>query len=826
MGYPRGSRTRVPVVDDVDTQQSTRLSLREIWAGLVRPAFSDSHFWIVQAMVVAIFFIDLGGDLAQNAHIIALPGFVWKVLLFIPIAYGGKYFGIVGSLGAALSAMILVIPEMLLLQHSAEQQLGTYSITAVMVIVAFVTGERLEEIQAIRRALTATDELFRSQQRSSIVFENSVAAICITNIEGIVLEANRSYCEMVGLTKKTITGQNIPALTDPEHRVSDAQTIHRLIAGEVQSVNFTTRCLHKDGHSIWVDAFYSLVRDRGGVPVYIIASFYDITARRASLEALDNSERRFRSAFDASPIGVALISIDGRFLQVNSALCQMVGRNASEVIELGVLGLTHPSDRDLTNQLLKAQDDVIQVTKRYMHADGHILYVQVTRSLIIGSDIDERYFISQFRDITDERARSAQLTHQALHDPLTGLANRALFEDRLPQVNARSERLGGSQSAVLLLDLDDFKVVNDTAGHHIGDQMLVELSRRLESVTRSSDTLCRYAGDEFIYLAEGLKSPMEAEQVADRLLSVIDEPFHIDGRDFAQHASIGVAVYGANGVEDAKIIECADIALYEAKRLGKGTYVVFTPEMNEKTSTRFQLIQELKHASLSNEFSMSYQAILDLNTESIAGFEASLRWVHPQRGLMLPDAFIPLAEQSDLVLELGAFALHEAISKALSWEIKGAQSQAPYVMINLTTRQFHDPNLVTMVDKALAASGIAPTRLILEFTEETALDDISTTVEVLENLKRLDVRTALRDFGAGYSSLSYLAFLQPSIVKVDQSITQSIHDTAVLETIVFLSHRLNLSVLAQGIETIDQLASLRQLGCDLGQGSLIAHVLP
>ena len=826
MGYPRGSRTRVPVVDDVDTQQSTRLSLREIWAGLVRPAFSDSHFWIVQAMVVAIFFIDLGGDLAQNAHIIALPGFVWKVLLFIPIAYGGKYFGIVGSLGAALSAMILVIPEMLLLQHSAEQQLGTYSITAVMVIVAFVTGERLEEIQAIRRALTATDELFRSQQRSSIVFENSVAAICITNIEGIVLEANRSYCEMVGLTKKTITGQNIPALTDPEHRVSDAQTIHRLIAGEVQSVNFTTRCLHKDGHSIWVDAFYSLVRDRGGVPVYIIASFYDITARRASLEALDNSEKRFRSAFDASPIGVALISIDGRFLQVNSALCQMVGRNASEVIELGVLGLTHPSDRDLTNQLLKAQDDVIQVTKRYMHADGHILYVQVTRSLIIGSDIDERYFISQFRDITDERARSAQLTHQALHDPLTGLANRALFEDRLPQVNARSERLGGSQSAVLLLDLDDFKVVNDTAGHHIGDQMLVELSRRLESVTRSSDTLCRYAGDEFIYLAEGLKSPMEAEQVADRLLSVIDEPFHIDGRDFAQHASIGVAVYGANGVEDAKIIECADIALYEAKRLGKGTYVVFTPEMNEKTSTRFQLIQELKHASLSNEFSMSYQAILDLDTESIAGFEASLRWVHPQRGLMLPDAFIPLAEQSDLVLELGAFALHEAISKALSWEIKGAQSQAPYVMINLTTRQFHDPNLVTMVDKALAASGIAPTRLILEFTEETALDDISTTVEVLENLKRLDVRTALRDFGAGYSSLSYLAFLQPSIVKVDQSITQSIHDTAVLETIVFLSHRLNLSVLAQGIETIDQLASLRQLGCDLGQGSLIAHVLP
>jgi diguanylate cyclase (GGDEF)-like protein/PAS domain S-box-containing protein len=819
----------MPIVDDVNNQQTVRLSPREIWAGLVRPAFSDSHFWIVQTMVVAIFFIDLGGDLAQNAHITALPGFVWKVLLFVPIAYGGKYFGIVGSLGAALSAMILVIPEMLLLQHSAEQQLGTYSITAVMVIVAFVTGERLEEIQAIRRALTATDELSRSQQRSSIVFENGVAAICISDTKGIILEVNRSYCEMVGLTKETITGQNITALTDPEHRASDGQTIHRLVAGEVQSVNFTTRCLHKDGHSIWVDAFYALVRDRGGVPVYIIASFHDITARRASLEALNNSEKRFRSAFNASPIGMALTSIDGKFLQVNSALCQMVGRNASEVIELGALGLTHPSDRDATQKLLQSEDEVIQYTKRYLHADGHILHIQLTSSLFRNSDGEVGYFVSQFRDITDERARSAQLSHQALHDPLTGLANRALFEDRLSQVNARSERLGG-QSAVLLLDLDDFKAVNDTAGHQIGDQLLVELSRRLEKVTRTSDTLCRCASDEFLYLAEGLESPMEAEQVADRLLGVFAKPFHIDGRDFAQHASIGVAVCSANEVEDAKIIECADTALYEAKRLGKDRYVVFTPEMQEQTSTRFQLVQELKHASSSNGLSMHYQAIIDLTTDATIGFEASMRWVNPQRGLMLPDVFIPLAEQSDLILELGAFALHQAITEALSWEIKGVQTEAPYVIINLTTRQFHDPNLMTMVDKALTTSGIAPTRLILEFNEETALDDISTTVEVLKGLKRLHVRIALRDFGAGYSSLSKLAFLQPSIVKVDQSVTRSIrdnvHDTAVLETIIFLSHRLNLSVLVQGIETIDQLASLRALGCDLGQGNLIAHALP
>ncbi|MHB8189535.1 MAG: putative bifunctional diguanylate cyclase/phosphodiesterase [Ferrimicrobium sp.] len=633
---------------------------------------------------------------------------------------------------------------------------------------------------------------------------------------------------MVGLTAQAIAGQKLTAFTDPQHCANDEETSRRLVAGAAENVNFTTRYLHADGHLIWVDAFYALVRDKEGAPIHILASFHDITVKRAHMDALDNSERRFRSAFDASPIGMALTGFDGKYLQVNSALCQMVGRSESEVIRLGVWGLTHPSDRDMTQKILQDQDEVIQFTKRYLHADGHTLYVQITSSLFSGSNDEAGYFISQFRDITEERARSAQLFHQALHDPLTGLANRALFEDRLSQVNARSERMGG-QSAVLLLDLDDFKVVNDTLGHHIGDQLLVELSRRLEKVTRSSDTLCRYGGDEFLYLAEGLDSPAEAEQVANRLLGVFVEPFHLDGTDLLQRASIGMAVSGTSGAEDVKLIEYADTALYEAKRLGKGHYVVFTPEMHEQTSIRFQLIQELKHACPSNEISMRYQPIVNLNTDAIVGFEASMRWENPKRGLMLPEVFIPLAEQSDLILKLGTLALQEAMNEARSWEIEGTQAEAPYVTINLSTRQFHDPNLVAIVEEALATSGVAPKRLILGFTEETALDDISATAKVMENLKRLQVRAALEGFGTGYSSLSYLALLRPSIVKIDQSLTQSMHENvyndAVLETIISLGHRLNLSVLAQGIETVDQLVCLRSLGCDLGQGNFLSHAL-
>jgi Amt family ammonium transporter len=433
------------------------------------------------------------------------------------------------------------------------------------------------------------------------------------------------------------------------------------------------------------------------------------------------------------------------------------------------------------------------------------------------------------RDITEERALTAQLSHQALHDPLTGLANRVLFEDRLSQAHEKVVRQGGL-NAVLLVDLDDFKGVNDTLGHFVGDKLLVAIARRFDQVTRSSDTLCRFGGDEFLYLAEGLTTPAQAEQVAKRLLGALAEPFSIAGAHLAQHASIGVVVCDATSTDYTESIRDADVAMYEAKRDGKGHHVLFAPSMREQATSRFALLQELRQALQAGEISMHYQPIVDLATTEVVGFEALMRWQHPERGWVPPDVFIPLAEQSELILELGAFALREAVSAASSWEGTGARTGRPYVTVNLSAHQLHDPGLVSMIEGVLRTSGLIPERLIIEITESVTLLDVAETLDVIEQLNRLGIAIALDDFGTGYTSLSYLALLHPKIIKIDRSFVsppqQSARNDTLLETIVSLGQKLNVTLLAEGIETRAQFERLRLLRCEFGQGYLFSPAVP
>ena len=441
------------------------------------------------------------------------------------------------------------------------------------------------------------------------------------------------------------------------------------------------------------------------------------------------------------------------------------------------------------------------------------------------------YFVSSVRDITEERALSTQLSYQALHDPLTGLANRALFDDRLEQVKARVMRQG-DLGAVLLLDLDDFKGVNDAYGHLVGDQLLVMVAHRFEKVTRSSDTICRFGGDEFLYLAEGLGSASEAEKIAMRLLGALSEPFKFDDVAIDQHASVGIVVWDntSANTSNVELIQNADASMYEAKRQGHGHLVVFTPDIRLKAVSHFALVQELRQAVALDQLEMYYQPIFDLATSEVVGFEALMRWHHPKHGLVPPDIFIELAEQSDLILELGAFAMHESVTAASSWEPQGPRAISPYVTVNVSAHQFHDPNLVAMIEREIDQAGLAPDRLILEVTETVALQDIAETLVVMEQLNRLGIGVALDDFGTGYSSLSYLAALNPRIIKVDQSFVRPQHDLArsntLLEAIVTLGNKLDMVVLAEGIETAAQLKRLNNLHCDLGQGFLWSPAVP
>ncbi|NNN19471.1 MAG: bifunctional diguanylate cyclase/phosphodiesterase, partial [Acidimicrobiaceae bacterium] len=373
------------------------------------------------------------------------------------------------------------------------------------------------------------------------------------------------------------------------------------------------------------------------------------------------------------------------------------------------------------------------------------------------------------------------------------------------------------------------KRVNDTLGHKVGDELLVAVSHRLETVSRATNTLGRFGGDEFLYLAEGLTSPGEAEEVAKRILSVFIEPFQLAKMRVNQCASIGIAIFSADSENVTEIIQDADIALYEAKRQGKSRYTLFSRDMQEAISIDFELAREMKLALSSGEFSIYYQPIIDLATTEVVGFEALLRWNHPVRGMVPPQEFIAIAEQRDLIFDLGTFALRQAISDAGSWESVGARAKPLFVAVNLAPRQFYDPNLTIEIEDMLNASGFPSSRLILEITESVAFTDISLCARVIAHLRQLGVSIALDDFGTGYSSLTCLSLLDTGIVKIDESFVRPAQENQyskdLMEATVSFCHKLDMTVLAEGIEDQEQLEHLRSLGCDLGQGHLFSPAI-
>ncbi len=541
------------------------------------------------------------------------------------------------------------------------------------------------------------------------------------------------------------------------------------------------------------------------------------------------TELRFRLAFEGNMAPMTVTDLDDQITAANGAFCEMVGFSKEDLIGRDSKGFTFPDDIGITEEshrrAISGETEQSRYIKRYLRKDGKVIFVEVLRSAARDDAGELLYFVFSERDITQEKALTAQITHQALHDPLTGLANRALFMDRLSQGMARAVRKGGT-GAVLLLDLDNFQGVNDTYGHVVGDQLLVAIAHRLDVVARTSDSLARSGDDEFLYLAEGMNAPEEAAIVAKRMLDVFAQPFLIDGTMLEQRASMGVVVWDASNTDRAEIVQNADVALFEAKRAGKGRYVTFSPDMHEQAVDRFELVQDLRRGFHSDQFAMHYQPIVDLATTTVVGFEALMRWQHPERGMVPPAVFIPLAEQNDLILELGTFALTSAIEAASSWSRSGDPSNWPYVSVNLSARQFYDPSLVTTIENALYANDLGPERLIIEVTESVALANVAETMNVIDYLNRLGVGFALDDFGTGYSSLSYLALMRPRVIKIDQSFIspafESARNDTLLEAIVTLGQNLNMSVLAEGIETQGQYIRLCCFGCELGQGFLFS----
>ncbi len=679
--------------------------------------------------------------------------------------------------------------------------------------------------------MTSPEQLSFSWQSLLEALPDGTALI---DARGVMHYVNAELAFLTGYTHDELVGQNVRMLIPPDLRPMEGEARRQYARDPDSRIIWNDRdltVLQKDGTERSVDFALSPLTLDG--TRWTVGSIRDNSAQRVAEQARVEAEQHFRLAFEDNMAPMVFTDLDDCIIAANDAFCAMMGRTRSELIGFDSKPFTYPDDVGITEASHERflHDEIRQVRyiKRYLHKDGRMIVVEVSKSPARDKAGKTLYFIISERDITEERMLTAQLSHQALHDPLTGLANRALLDDRLEQAHSRIVRQSG-HGALLLLDLDDFKGVNDTYGHLVGDQLLEAVARRLEGVTRTTDTLSRFGGDEFLYLAEGISGADEAEMIAERFLRSLDAPFVIGGLSLEQRASLGVVVWDATTAELSNVVRDADVALYEAKRLGKGRQFVYVPGMHHQVVNRFSLVQELRQAVAAGELAMHYQPIVRLATKEVVGFEALMRWYHRERGWVPPGVFIPLAEQSDLILELGAFALRESIVAASEWAKSKDSLSEPYVTVNLSARQFHDPGLLALVKRELDASTLPADRLIIEITEGVALMEVADTLKMIEELTGLGIGVALDDFGTGFSSLSYLALLNPMIIKIEQSFVrpaiESMHSDRLLETIVSLGHNLGMTMLAEGIETEGQLERLRALHCSLGQGFLFSPAVP
>jgi diguanylate cyclase (GGDEF)-like protein/PAS domain S-box-containing protein len=547
-------------------------------------------------------------------------------------------------------------------------------------------------------------------------------------------------------------------------------------------------------------------------------------------QALQQSEEHFRNAFDHAA-GMALISADGQWRRVNGSLCQILGYSEQELLATNFQEVTYPDDLgdDLVHiyQLLEGKRRIDQREKRYLHKSGHPIWVLQSASVARNAGGEALHLILQIQDITERKRAEEQVHHAAFHDALTGLPNRTLLSDRLSLALARAKRNKEYQFAVLFLDLDRFKLVNDSLGHTLGDQLLVELGRRLELCMRKADTVARLGGDEFGMLLDGIKDPYDAIYIAERIQEGLLEPFTLNGHEFLTTTSIGIAFSktGYGGPED--ILRDADIAMYRAKANGKARYEVFDVAMHSHAVEMLTLERELRHAIERKDVKVHYQPIVSLSDKMLVGFEALARLESAELGPISPAQFIPLAEETGLIIPLGMLVLQESCRQTVEWHKQYPREQPLTISVNLSSKQFTQLNLVDSIKKCLEETGLNPACLHLEITESVIMEKAQDAAEMLSQLKALGVKLSIDDFGTGYSSLSYLHSFPFDILKIDRSFVCRMgtdnESTGIVETILTLAQKLGKKAVAEGVETEAQVEALRALGCGYAQGYLFSR---
>jgi diguanylate cyclase (GGDEF)-like protein/PAS domain S-box-containing protein len=577
-------------------------------------------------------------------------------------------------------------------------------------------------------------------------------------------------------------------------------------------------------HWLWSKGRFYFADD--GEPHRVAGIQVDVTERRREVEALLRLAAIVESSEDAiigqEPDGVVTSWNPGAERLFERTASQMVGRRLDDLAVPGA-----PDDGQHFFDLVTRGGAVAPFEAKRRRGDGALLDVMLTLSPLRDVHGDVVGVSTIVRDVGDRKRLESSLRHQALHDALTGLPNRTLLDDRMSHALTGARAWGGTV-AVLFLDLDRFKVLNDAEGHAAGDAVLVQVARRLRAAVRPEDTVARFGGDEFVVLCEtgGL---VTARHVAERLHESLSHPFHLEGPDHYLAASIGIAVAQEHSTA-VDLLRDADAAMYRAKDLGRGRTTVFDATIRARASARLDASTALRRALGAGELRLHYQPVVDLVDERLLGFEALVRWQHPERGLLGPGAFIPHAEETGLIVPLGEWVLRTAVEQSALWAATGAAPAPPHMSVNVSALQLEEPALAAVIARALEGSSLPASALTLEITESVVMQDVLRNAEQLRALREIGVDLSIDDFGTGYSSLVYLKRLPVTSLKIDRAFVDGLgrdpHDSAIVAAVVALARALELGVVAEGVETPRQLAELRRLGCDAAQGFLFSRPVP
>lgn len=671
----------------------------------------------------------------------------------------------------------------------------------------------------------AKETLQDSEQRFRSLFTQNPDAVFSLDLSGYHLSVNRSVLTLIEINEAQIIGSHWKDFVAPEHHPIVEAAFQQALLGIAQ--RFDLEVISQQGNARQLDISFlpTVVQDQ-------VVGVYGIAKEMTALRQKESQLRIYQRSIEASSNGILICQAqqpDYPIVYVNPAFVAMTGYTLEEA-EGRSCGFLQGQDTDsgqiaAIQHALEQQHD-ITLTLRNYRKNGQAFWNNLFLSPVRSPEGQVTHFVGSINDISERREHENALAFHATHDVLTGLGNRALFEDHLRH-DVELARRHKQQLAVLFIDLDEFKPINDTLGHGIGDQVLINVARRLEQAIRPSDTLCRFGGDEFVLLLPDLDSPQQAEEIAGRLLEALALPYRIERHELYLSASIGIALNDKQLLQPEELLQQADMAMYKAKQQGRNALQTFTQDINQKLTQRVTLRNDLQEAILNDQFELHYQPLLTGHGQ-LKGFEALVRWNHPTKGSTSPVLFIPIAEETGQIIALSQWVLERAARDFLMLQPQLAEQCR--ISVNLSPMQFHRPSFLNSLRSTLEATGLSATSLELELTEGILMNDTDTAIDTLHALRAMGISIAIDDFGTGFSSLSYLRHLPVDKVKIDRSFINNIannsKDAAIVQGIIALAHHLELTVVAEGVETLQQHQQLLALNCDVFQGYLFARPMP